>query len=117
MILALHVKDMEKSLAFYSTLLGLSVLRRHSPGEGREMVFLGEDGKPRLELILTGEGATYAGFSIGFPVDDLAGIKERLARHGYPVTREVVAGPDTTLCFLEGPNGEQVELIADAATH
>lgn len=112
MLLTLHVHNMEKSLAFYSTLMGLSILRRQPTGEGREMVFLGKDEVSCLELISSDTATAYTGFSIGFSVDDLVVTKERLAQHGYTIEQEFSPSPDTTLCFFDGPNGEKIELIA-----
>ena len=107
----LYVKDMEKSLFFYHELLGMPVLRRLSMGPGREMVFLGTTGDVNLELIASDATVTYAGFSIGFDVDDLVAAKERLAANGYVIKREINPAPTVTLAFFNGPNGEEVELM------
>jgi lactoylglutathione lyase len=102
---------MKKSLEFYNNLLEIPIVRRHIIGPGKELVFMGIDGEVNLELIPSDEKNSYSGFSIGFEVDDLPAIKERLNKHGYPVKREMSPDNSTTLCFLTGPNGEDVELI------
>lgn len=110
---SLYVADMEKALSFYEGLLGISVLRRVDT-PGGELVFLGEEGKPNLELVAQQGPVAYGGYSIGFEVEDLAGLKRRLAQAGYETHREFQPGPGTTLCFVKGPGGEEVELIAYA---
>ncbi|MFT4145810.1 MAG: VOC family protein [Mobilitalea sp.] len=107
----LYVKDMEKSLEFYNTLIGLPIVRRQVIGEGNELVFLGA-GDTLLELIPTDGNVQYAGFSIGFEVEDLLAAKEQLENNGYKIKREMSPNPSLTLCFLDGPNGEEVELLA-----
>lgn len=45
------VKDLEKSLAFYTELVGLKIIRRFNPGPG-EIVFLAnQEGETMIELI------------------------------------------------------------------
>ncbi len=110
----LHVQNMEKALHFYHTLLEIPILRRQPIGPGKELIFLGVEGQPNLELVPAEEAVVYSGFSVGFEVDDLAAIQERLAANGYPVKHEMKAGPSLTLCFLQGPCGEEVELIGRA---
>jgi lactoylglutathione lyase len=101
---------MEKSLEFYNGLLGMPIVRRHNIESGEELVFMG-DGDLMLELIPSGGKISYAGFSVGFEVEDLPAIKERLRMHGYSVKREFSPDNSTILCFLTGPNGEDVELV------
>ncbi len=107
----LYVKDMEKSLLFYHELLGMPVLRRLSMGPGREIAFLGTLGDVNLELIASDAAVSYAGFSIGFDVDDLAAAKKKLAANGYALKREIKPAPAVTLAFFDGPNGEEIELM------
>lgn len=108
---ALYVKDMEKSLAFYHDLLDLPVLRKQPIGEGKELVFLGTTEGGILELVPTDTDTAYAGFVIGFEVEDLPAVKARLEDGGYPIKQELNPNSSTTLCFFAGPNGEEVELI------
>lgn len=108
----LYVNDMEKSLTFYNEILEIPILRRQATRHGTELIFLGIDGEANLELIAAEEKVHYAGFSIGFTVEDLSAIKEKLSLNGYPVKQEISPDPSVTLCFLDRPNGEDVELIA-----
>lgn len=107
----LYVRDMRKSLKFYNELLGVPITARQPAGPGKELIFLGVEGEPNLELIPSDSEYTYSGFSIGFDVDNLPEIKAKLEAAGYPIKREINPSPALTLCFLNGPNGEEVELI------
>ena len=109
-IIALYVKDYEKSLYFYNTLLGLPVSHRQPGHGGTELVFLGEKGNVSIELIPI-PPESYTGFSLGFDVENLAEAKKHLTENGYPVEDEMAINPQTTICFLDGPNGEKIELI------
>lgn len=110
-LVTLHVNDMEKTLAFYNKLLEIPIVRRQPMGPGKELVFMGVNGEPNLEIIPSDTEVVYSGFSIGFDVENLAAIKERLAANGYMIKREMSPGPSFILCFLDGPNGEEVELV------
>lgn len=110
-VVTLYVKDMEKSLTFYNTLLEMSIIRKQPIGEEKELVFLGNGGEVQLELIPSDEDVTYSGFSIGFETENLLLAKKCLEDNGYPIKSEMAPNPFTTLCFLQGPNGEEVELI------
>ncbi|MDR2940934.1 MAG: VOC family protein [Clostridiales bacterium] len=110
-LVTLHVKDMQKSITFYNNLLEIPIVRRQPAGPDSEMVFFGKADEAQLELVPSDTNISYSGFSIGFEVDSLATIKERLASNGYNIKNEFSPVPTTTLCFLDGPNGEEVELI------
>lgn len=103
----LYVTDMPKSLVFYNQLLEIPILGNHE----NKMVFLGLEGHPGLELIATDTPTPHSGFSIGFEVPNMDAITARLAQNGYPIKRQFSPDGTTKLCFLDGPDGEEVELI------
>lgn len=111
-LVTLYVKDMEKTLNFYYKVLGLPIIGRHSVGEGKELIFLGEEDKPCIELVPTDEETSYEGFSIGFDVSNLKETKKALAQHGYTIDKEMKAGDSGVICFFTGPNGELIELMS-----
>jgi len=74
----LWVKDMEKSLAFYQEVVGLSLKRRQMAGPVMELAFLG-DGETQIELIsdcTRGAVSTSRDISIGLE----AGTPNQLTR-------------------------------------
>lgn len=107
----LYVTNMEKSLHFYNEILEMPIVKRQPIGNGKELVFLGVEGEPNLELIPVEEAPDYSGFSIGFSVDSMAFIKERLRQNNFDVEPDEEPGEGPQICFFDGPNGEKIELI------
>lgn len=126
----LRVGDLERSLAFYTDVLGMRLLRRKDyPGGRFTLAFVGYgDERDATVLELThnwdtssyelGEG--YGHIAIG--VDDIHGTCAAIADRGGRVVRP--PGPmkhgSTVIAFVEDPDGYKVELIqlgsrADAA--
>jgi lactoylglutathione lyase len=126
----LRVGDLERSLAFYTDVLGMRLLRRKDyPGGRFTLAFVGYgDERDHTVLELThnwdtssyelGEG--YGHIAIG--VDDIYGTCAAIAGRGGRVVRE--PGPmkhgSTVIAFVADPDGYKVELIqlgsrADAA--
>jgi len=108
--ITLHVKNLEKSLAFYQGVLGLPITRR-SPGE-RGPVFLGETGKPTVELIGETEAPAFSGFSVGFEVESLEDATKKLEAAGYPKIRGPISpSPQTAFSFFKDPDGVEIQLV------
>jgi|SRR5687768_15088796 len=117
----LRVGDLEKSLAFYSDVLEMKVLRRKDYPEGRfTLAFVGyqdEAEGPVLELTHNWDTQEYAlgtGYGhIAIEVDNAYAACDEIRKRGGRVTRE--AGPmkhgATIIAFVEDPNGYKIELI------
>ena len=117
----LRVGDLDRSIAFYTEVLGMRLLRRNDYPDGQfTLAFLGyqdEADGAVIELTYNWGVTSYAlGTAYGhiaLEVPDAyaacAGIKAR----GGKVTRE--AGPmkhgSTVIAFVEDPDGYKVELI------
>jgi lactoylglutathione lyase len=109
-VTTIFVTDIEKALAFFSGVLGLSVTRRMPGGNGP--VFLGEDGKPNIELIGGNTEAAFSGFSLGFAVDSLDAAEKKMESAGYPKIRGPISpNPHIALSFFRGFDGIEIELI------
>jgi lactoylglutathione lyase len=108
----LHIKDLEKSLAFYHDLLGLPIVRRFPAGKG-EIAFVGDAGSAQIELIPGAPPASgYSGFSIGLTVDSLDAATEKLAKAGYPRKQGPISpNPAIAFSFFEDPDGVCVQLL------
>lgn len=120
-----RVRDLERSLAFY-TLLGMHELRRKDVSEGEyTLVFIGfaDNAAGQAEIELTynwGQdngydlGSGFGHFAIGVP--DVGAAVERIRAGGGKIVRE--AGPvkfgTTVIAFVEDPDGYRVELIEQA---
>ena len=120
----LRVGDLEASIAFYTELLGMQLLRRSDYPAGKfTLVFLGygdESDHTVIELTHNWETSEYAlgdGFGhIAIGVDDAYVACDRIRAQGGKVVRE--AGPmqhgSTVIAFVEDPDGYKIELIQTA---
>ncbi|MGZ0018897.1 lactoylglutathione lyase [Nitrosomonas sp. wSCUT-2] len=117
----LRVGNLEKSLAFYTQVLGMKLLRRKEYPEGRfTLAFVGfqdEASGAVLELTHNWDTASYnlgEGYGhIAIEVDDAYQACENTKKLGGKVTRE--AGPmkhgTTVIAFIEDPDGYKIEFI------
>ena len=118
----LRVKDVEKSIEFYSSQLGMKVLRRKDfPGGKFTNVFMGygeEDQHTVLELTYNWnqkEAYTHgSGFGhLAVAVPDIYVACERMEKEGVSIPRP--PGPmkhsTTVIAFVEDPDGYKIELI------
>ncbi|MBK1836154.1 lactoylglutathione lyase [Azospirillum sp. YIM B02556] len=118
----LRVLDLEKSLDFYTRLLGMKLLRRNDYEGGRfTLAFVGygeESDTAVLELTHNWDqkepyeiGTAYGHIALGVP--DIYGTCEKLASEGVKIPRP--PGPmkhgTTVIAFIEDPDGYKVELI------
>ncbi len=117
----LRVGDLERSLAFYTDVLGMRLLRRSDYPDGRfTLAFVGygpESEAAVLELTHNWDTAAYdlgAGYGhIALEVDDAKAACDAIRGKGGKVVRE--AGPmkhgTTVIAFVEDPDGYRIELI------
>jgi len=117
----LRVGNLEKSIDFYSKVLGMRVLRRKDYPEGKfTLAFVGyqdESNATVLELTYNWDTEEYdlgAGFGhIAIEVNDAYKACEMVKKRGGKVTRE--AGPmkhgATVIAFVEDPDGYKIEFI------
>ncbi|MEY3758328.1 MAG: lactoylglutathione lyase [Cyanobacteriota bacterium] len=117
----LRVGDLERSLAFYTDVLGMRLLRRKDYPDGRfTLAFVGygdESDTAVLELTHNWDTSSYeigTGYGhIALGVEDIHATCEAMAAKGGRVVRP--PGPmkhgSTVIAFVEDPDGYKVELI------
>ena len=117
----LRVGDLERSLAFYTGVLGMTLLRRHDYPDGKfTLAFVGFGSEAEGAVIeLTHNWGTDryelgTGFGhVALEVEDAAAACAEIKRRGGVVTRE--AGPmkhgTTVIAFVQDPDGYKLELI------
>ncbi|MGE5552085.1 MAG: VOC family protein [Bacteroidota bacterium] len=109
----IHVKDLDKSVSFYTDLLGFGVRRWFSPRPGFEIVFLKDRAGGTVELIRGGEAPKDAGdVSLGFAVESLDETLAMLREKGVAIARGPIATPGgPKFAFVRDPDGVEVEFI------
>jgi len=118
----LRVFDLERSLDFYSRLMGMKLLRRREVPEGRyTLAFLGygeEATHTVLELTYNWDqkepyalGTAFGHLAIAVP--DVHAVCETLAKEGVKIPRP--PGPlkfgSVNIAFIEDPDGYRIELV------
>ncbi len=117
----LRVGDLERSLAFYTEVLGMRLLRRKDYPEGKfTLAFVGyQDESEAAALELTYNwgvdqyeiGTGYGHIAIAVP--DAHAACEEIKRRGGSVVREAgpMKGGTTVIAFVQDPDGYKIELI------
>ena len=117
----LRVTDLDRSIGFYTQVLGMRLLRRMDYPDGRfTNVFVGYDDETRaavIELTHNWDTKSYepgTGFGhLAVEVDDAYKSCEEVRRRGGKVARE--AGPmkhgTTVIAFVEDPDGYKIEFV------
>lgn len=117
----LRVSDLDRSLHFYTDILGMKLLRRRDYPEGKfTLAFVGygdESDNSVIELtynwgVDTYElGSAFGHLAIG--VDDVYAAAERIRAAGGKIVREPgpMKGGSTVLAFVEDPDGYRIELL------
>lgn len=117
----LRVGDLQRSIAFYTNVLGMKLLRTsENPEYKYSLAFVGygpETEEAVIELTYNWGVESYdmgnAYGHIALSVDNAAEACERIRQNGGNVTREAgpVKGSSTIIAFVEDPDGYKIELI------
>ena len=121
----LRVGDLDRSIRFYTDVLGMKELSRKDYPDGKfTLAFLGYGRNPEhAEIELTHNwgvdryemGNAYGHVALG--VGDIYGACDRIRTAGGKITRE--PGPmkhgKTVIAFVEDPDGYKIELIEETS--
>ena len=117
----LRVGDLQRSVRFYTEVLGMKLLRTTDrPEQKYSLAFVGYDTEERsavLELTYNygveryEMGGAFGHIAIGVP--DVAGACAKVRGAGGKVTREPgpVKGGNSVIAFVEDPDGYKIEFI------
>lgn len=117
----LRVADLERSLAFYTGVLGMKLLRRTNYPDGKfTLAFIGFDDEASSAVIELTHNWDVEKYELGnafghiaIEVEDAYAACEKIKLLGGKVVRE--AGPmkhgSTVIAFVEDPDGYKIELI------
>ena len=118
----IRVGDLEKSINFYTEILGMKLLRQKDYPDGKfSLAFVGygnEQDNSVIELTYNWDTDSYdlgSGFGhLAIEVDDVYAAAEKIRDQGGKIIRE--PGPmnagTTIIAFVEDPDGYQIELLA-----
>ncbi|EGQ7836866.1 lactoylglutathione lyase [Vibrio parahaemolyticus] len=117
----IRVVDLDKSIEFYTKVLGMSVLDRFENQEYRySLVFVGSPYQPdgaTIELTYNWDTGSYdlgnAFGHIALGCEDIYAACEKIKALGGNVTREPgpMKGGETHIAFIKDPDGYPIELI------
>ncbi|NVJ67583.1 MAG: lactoylglutathione lyase [Gammaproteobacteria bacterium] len=119
----IRVGDLDKSIEFYTDVLGMKLIRKHDYESGRfTLAFVGygeEKNSTVIELTHNWDTKEYDlgnGFGhLAIAVDDVYQACDKIRAAGGKITRE--PGPmkhgSTVLAFVEDPDGYKIELLED----
>ncbi|WP_417069835.1 lactoylglutathione lyase [Niveibacterium terrae] len=117
----LRVGDLDRSIKFYTEVLGMSLLRRNDYPEGKfTLAFIGYQPESEGAVIELTHNWGVESYELGtgyghvaLEVDDAYAACAQIKARGGVVSRE--AGPmkhgTTVIAFVEDPDGYKVELI------
>ncbi len=121
----LRVVDLQRSIQFYTEVLGMSLLRQKDHPDGKfTLAFLGYGAEAEntvIELTHNWDTDSYelgnAYGHIALEVDDVYQATNKIKQRGGKILRD--AGPmnagTTIIAFVEDPDGYQIELIGKKA--
>jgi lactoylglutathione lyase len=121
----LRVGDLQRSIDFYTQVLGMQLLRvTRRPEQQYDLAFVGYGTVPEhAEIELTYNygvsryelGTAYGHIAIGVPdvAATCAAVREKAQALGGAITREPgpVKGGSTVIAFITDPDGYKIELI------
>lgn len=110
----IRVRDLDRSIAFYTGFLGMRETRRKDLGDA-VLVFLADDDESHyVELTYNTDGRDYdLGDQFGhlaFTTDDLESVVADVEERGWPYRRN---RPDTgsRYIFIKDPDGYDIEIL------
>jgi len=112
----IHVTNLDESIAFYSDLLKLKVLKRFHAGPGMEIAFMGNgiEDETMVELLADSKNSTvnFSEFiSIGFAVDSADEMMDTVKGKNIPVHTGPIETPGFKFFCIKDPNGLNIQFF------
>ena len=112
----MRVGDIDRTVRFYTEILGLEVTLRHTSPRGSKLVFLKVPGSDEeIELCsfpASGEVRVPEDLvHLAFEVADLDATIKQLESLGVPITDGPTDSRSGRFCFIDAPEGYEIELI------
>ena len=109
--ITLHVKDMDRSAAFYGDYLGMKLAREFTQPGGRHFKFFEADNGMQVELI-SGDTQTVSAsaLSLGVAVPDYDALLAKAREGGFIAGEPVVLGGHLECFFALDPDGVRLQI-------
>lgn len=121
----IRVNDLDQSIAFYTDVLGMDLLKKKEYPEGKfTLAFVGYgdlNNNPAIELTYNWDKNSYSkGDAFGHIAIEVSNVYEacdKIRARGGEVTREAgpMKGGQSVIAFVKDPSGYQIELVARQA--
>lgn len=113
---AINVKDLDESIDFYSSLIGLTMQKRFPAGPDMEIAFMGNgtENETLVELIADKKNTAvnFTGdISIGFAVKSVDTMLETIKNKGISVYKGPIETPRSRFFYVKDPNGVVVQFF------
>lgn len=113
---AIYVKNLDESIAFYSDLVGLEVMKRFPAGPGMEIAMMGNGttNETLIELLADNKNTTVnfsESISIGFAVDSVDAMLDTVKSKNIPVHNGPFETPAFKFFCIKDPNGLNVQFF------
>lgn len=112
-----RLNDLERSVRFYTEVLGLREIRRHKSPRGSELVFLATPGSEELIELCSFPSSGPVQVQpdlthLAFEVENLEEFGKHLAAHGVPYSDGPHIRDDGSgFAFIDAPEGYEIELM------
>jgi lactoylglutathione lyase len=112
-----RVDDLDRTAKFYTEVLGLREISRHTSPRGSTLAFFqAPQGEETIEIChypKSGPVQVQADLThLAFEVEDLDSFARDSAARGYPLSDgPTVTGSGSRIAFIDGPEGYEFELI------
>jgi lactoylglutathione lyase len=116
----MRVNDIERTLKFYETALGLKVARRNVSPRGAQIVFIATpNSEEEIEICQLPNSPSVQVqpdlMHLAFEVDNLAKFTAELAQKGFKLSDgPTKTSSGSTIAFIDAPEGYEIELIEKA---
>ena len=113
----LRVDDLERTVEFYKTILGLEEVRRHTSPRGSQLAFLKAPNSEELIEItyFPDSGPVQVQedlIHLAFEVHSMEEFGEHIKAHGVEFSDgPTKSGSGTTFAFIDAPEGYEIELL------
>jgi lactoylglutathione lyase len=113
---SIYVKNLDESIAFYSGLPGLQMLKRFPAGPGMEIAFMGNGIENETLVELMAESGSSAvsygeGISVGFAVESLDAMLDAVKSKNIPIHSGPFETPGSRFFTIKDPNGLNVQFF------